>query len=187
MGGAAAPPNPPATFYVFFTGIDMASYLNHHHFFDPVTQFVGDARDVGGTCGVYFARTCCKIRHFTGPAEIELHPCLNHHFFERPISRENAAKYDFLGNLCSPCMFVPGSSIGTFFSATCFFCPVQMMHARRSNMCPFPQKVFEGGYVTRIHTDRPQRAPGQELRDFLQPPRGKVRPSAGAFKQPNPD
>ena len=106
MGGAAAPPpNPPATFYIFFTGIDMAFYFNHH-FFDPVTRFVGDARDVGGTCGVYFARTCCKIRHFTGPAEIELHPCLNHHFFERPISRENAAKYDFLGNLCSPCMFV---------------------------------------------------------------------------------
>ena len=55
---------------------------------------------------VYFARTCCKIRHFTGPAEIELHPCLNHHFFEHPISRENAAKYDILGNLCSPCMSV---------------------------------------------------------------------------------
>ena len=32
-------------------------------------------------------------------AEIELHPCLNHHFFERPISRENAPKYDILGNL----------------------------------------------------------------------------------------
>ena len=81
------------------------SCLNHH-FFDPVTRFVGDARDVGGTCGVYFARTCCKIQHFTGPAEIELHPCLNHHFFEHPISQENAAKYDILGNLCSPCMSV---------------------------------------------------------------------------------
>ena len=105
VGGAAAPANPPATFIYFFTGIDMPSCLNHH-FFDPVTRFVGDARDVGGTCGVYFARTCCKIRHFTGPAEIELHPCLNHHFFERPISRENAAKYDILGNLCSLCMSV---------------------------------------------------------------------------------
>ena len=104
MGGGCRPPNTPATF-IFFTGINMPSYLNHH-FFDPVTRFVGDARDVGGTCGVYFARTCCKIRHFTGPAEIELHPCLNHHFFEHPISRENAAKYDILGNLCSPCMSV---------------------------------------------------------------------------------
>ena len=36
-------------------------------------------------------------------AEIELHPYLNHHFFERPISRENAAKYNILGNLCNPC------------------------------------------------------------------------------------
>ena len=71
----------------------MPSYLNHH-FFDPVTRFVGDARDVGGTCGVYFARTCCKIRHFTGPAEIELHPCLNHHFFEHPISREKVNYHD---------------------------------------------------------------------------------------------
>ena len=35
-----------------------------------------------------------------------MHPCLNHHFFERPISRENAAKYNILGNLCSPCMSV---------------------------------------------------------------------------------
>ena len=32
----------------------MASYLNHH-FFDPVTRFLGDARDVGGTCG-YISR-----------------------------------------------------------------------------------------------------------------------------------
>ena len=39
-------------------------------------------------------------------AEIELHPYLNHHFFERPISRENAAKYKILGNLCNPCMSV---------------------------------------------------------------------------------
>ena len=39
-------------------------------------------------------------------AEIELHPYLNHHFFERAISRENAAKYDILGNLCNPCMSV---------------------------------------------------------------------------------
>ena len=99
-GGAAAPANPPATFIFVYS-----SCLNHH-LFDPVTRFVGDARDVGGTCGVYFARTCCKIRHFTGPAEIELHPCLNHHFFEHPISRENAAKYNILGNLCSPCMSV---------------------------------------------------------------------------------
>ena len=58
---------------------------------------------------VYFARTCCKIRHFTGPVEIELHPCLNHHFFERQISRENAAKYDFLGNLCSPSVNPPAT------------------------------------------------------------------------------
>ena len=29
-------------------------------------------------------------------AEIELRPCLNHLFFERPISRENAAKYEIL-------------------------------------------------------------------------------------------
>ena len=35
-----------------------------------------------------------------------MHPCLNHHFFERPISQENDAKYDILGNLCSPCMSV---------------------------------------------------------------------------------
>ena len=104
VGGLPPPPTPPLLLYLF-TGIDMPSCLNHH-FFDPVTRFVGDARDVGGTCGVYFARTCCKIRHFTGPAEIELHPCLNHHFFEHPISRENAAKYDILGNLCSPCMSV---------------------------------------------------------------------------------
>ena len=115
--GGCRPPQPPRYFLDFLqrfnctptqiitSGIDMPSYLNHH-FFDPVTRFVGDARDVGGTCGVYFARTCCKIRHFTGPAEIELHPCLNHHFFEHPISRENAAKYDILGNLCSPCMSV---------------------------------------------------------------------------------
>ena len=39
-------------------------------------------------------------------AEIELHPCLNHHFSERPISRENAAKYDILGNLCNSCISV---------------------------------------------------------------------------------
>ena len=48
MGGAAAPPQPPATF--FFTGIEMPSYLNHH-FLTPSPKFVGDARDVGGTCG----------------------------------------------------------------------------------------------------------------------------------------
>ena len=104
-GGLPPPPPTPPLLFIFQSGIDMPSYLNHH-FFDPVTRLVGDARDVGGTCGVYFARTCCKIRHFTGPAEIELHPCLNHHFFARPISRENAAKYDILGNLCSPCMSV---------------------------------------------------------------------------------
>ena len=39
-------------------------------------------------------------------AEIELHPYLNQHFFERPISRENAARYAILGNLCNPCMSV---------------------------------------------------------------------------------
>ena len=41
-------------------------------------------------------------------AEIELHPYLNHHFFERPISRETVAKYDIFGNLCNPgpCMSV---------------------------------------------------------------------------------
>ena len=47
VGGS---PQPPRCFVFFFTGIDMPSYLNHH-LFDPVTRFVGDARDVGGTCG----------------------------------------------------------------------------------------------------------------------------------------
>ena len=35
-----------------------------------------------------------------------MHPCLNYHLSERPISRENAAKHDILGNLCNPCMSV---------------------------------------------------------------------------------
>ena len=90
-GGGCRPPQPPRYFYICFTGIDMPSYLNHH-FFDPVTRFVGDARDVG--------------RGVHAGGQRLLHPCLNHHFFEHPISRENAAKYDILGNLCSPCMSV---------------------------------------------------------------------------------
>ena len=44
-------------------------------------------------------------------AEIELHPCFNHNLFsERPISRENVAKYDILGNPCNACMSVCISS-----------------------------------------------------------------------------
>ena len=44
-------------------------------------------------------------------AEIELHPYLNHHFFERPNSRENAAKYD-LWVICviHVCLYVCTSS-----------------------------------------------------------------------------
>ena len=101
VGGAAAPPQPPRYFFIFFTGIDMPSYLNHH-FFDPVTRFVGDARDVGGTCGVYFARTCCQNNH----AETVTHNDTQGHFrWHNPPIKQGGLKIQMLAqseSACSP-------------------------------------------------------------------------------------
>ena len=70
-------------------------------------------------------------------AEIDLHPCLNHHFSKRPISRENAAKYNILGNLCNPCMSV----------CMHFFEHHRRNHPRQPSRCllnsitPFPESL----------------------------------------------
>ena len=92
FGGAAAPANPPATFWIVCK--DLIAPLFESSLLQ--TSWAGAAAPPPPPSPL--------LLRFL--AEIQLHPYLVHHFFEHPISRENAVKYDILCNLCNLCMFV---------------------------------------------------------------------------------